>query len=124
MQSTSECTADLTVAELKEKLRSMGLKTAGNRNELVCQLLNADPSGTCVREESETQEILQETSKATSEKNIPERSKDDTLMKRMDEFEKLIQVITVGITTMRQEFRNIQSAQSATGETEMLTRNK
>ncbi|KAK1137511.1 hypothetical protein K0M31_002016 [Melipona bicolor] len=90
MQSTSECTTDLTVAELKEKLRSMGLKTAGNRNELVCRLLNADPSETCVREESETQEILQETSKATSEKNIPERSKDDTLMKRMDEFEKLI----------------------------------
>ncbi|KAK1116372.1 hypothetical protein K0M31_006554 [Melipona bicolor] len=89
MQSTSECTADLTVAELKEKLRSMG---------------------TCVREESETQEILQETSKATSEKNIPERSKDDTLMKRMDEFEKLIQVSTVGIATIRQEFGNIQSA--------------
>ncbi|KAK1124134.1 hypothetical protein K0M31_007158 [Melipona bicolor] len=124
MQSTSECTADLTIAELKEKLRSMGLKTAGNRNELVCRLLNADPLGTCVREESETQEILQETSKATSEKNIPERSKDDTLMKRMDEFEKLIQVITVGIATIRQEFGNIQSAQSATGETEMLTRNK
>ncbi|KAK1124558.1 hypothetical protein K0M31_006906 [Melipona bicolor] len=42
----------------------------------------------------------------------------------MDEFEKLIQVITVGIATIRQEFGNIQSAQSATGETEMLTKNK
>ncbi|KOX74541.1 hypothetical protein WN51_01115 [Melipona quadrifasciata] len=124
MQSTSECAADLTVAELKEKLRSIGLKTTGKRNELVCRLLNADSSETCVREESEIQEILQETSKATSETNIPERSRDDTLMKRMDEFEKLIQVITVGIASMRQEFGNIQLAQSATKETEMLTRNK
>ncbi|KAK1131844.1 hypothetical protein K0M31_015994 [Melipona bicolor] len=68
----------------------MGLKTAGNRNELVCRLLNADPSGTWVREKSETQEILQETSKTMSGTNIPERSRDDTLMKRMDEFEKLV----------------------------------
>lgn len=110
MQSTSECASDLTVAKLK-KLRSMGLKTAGNRNELVCRLLNADPSGTCVREESETQKILQETSKATSETNIPERSRDETLIKRMDEFEKLVQVITVELATMRQEFGNIQLAQ-------------
>ncbi|KAK1117489.1 hypothetical protein K0M31_016522 [Melipona bicolor] len=82
--------SDLTIAEFKEKLRSMGLKTAGSRNELLCRLLNVDPSGTWVREKSETQEILQESSKATSETNIPERSRDDTLMKRMDEFEKLV----------------------------------
>ncbi|KAK1124532.1 hypothetical protein K0M31_006880 [Melipona bicolor] len=95
----------------------------GRKQERAClSILNADLLGTWVREKSETQEILQKASKATLETNIPERSIDNTLMKRMDEFEKLVQVITVGLATMRQEFGNIQSAQSATGEIEMLTK--
>ena len=53
-------------------------------------------------------------SRVTSETNVPERSNDDILMKKMDKFEQLVQVITVELATMLQKFGNIRSAQPTT----------
>lgn len=48
--------ADLTVTQLKEKLREKGLPTGGNKAELIVRITEADPSGVWMTEIAETSE--------------------------------------------------------------------
>lgn len=49
--------SDLTVAELKEELRKLGLSSTGNKNELVMRLNKTSPSGMWTDESSMPQEV-------------------------------------------------------------------
>jgi len=61
-KNPSEC----TVQELKEKLKSFGLNTAGTKNDLIGRLMEADPAGEWLRE-------------SNRERNDPPRSEERDL---------------------------------------------
>lgn len=48
---------DFTVSELKEKLRDLGLSSAGNKTELISRLIEADPSSRWTEEIPEMPEV-------------------------------------------------------------------
>lgn len=56
-EMSSRDTADLTVVQLKDKLRELGLPTAGSKVELVSRLMQADQSGERVANISEAPEM-------------------------------------------------------------------
>lgn len=47
---------DFTVLELKEKLKTRGLQTAGPKNDLISRLMEADPEGIWLRESGDVQD--------------------------------------------------------------------
>jgi len=61
--------SDLTVAELKEELRKLGLPGAGNKNELIMRLNESTPTGVWIEKELEVQE---DTEEITNEESILE----------------------------------------------------
>ncbi|KYN01998.1 hypothetical protein ALC62_07198 [Cyphomyrmex costatus] len=44
---------DFTIVKLKEKLRELGLSTAGNKTELIARLTEADPTGVWMQDDME-----------------------------------------------------------------------
>lgn len=66
--------SDLTVIELKEKLKELGLSCTGNKNELIVRLNESDPSGTWTEklpEIQETEDAEGATSLITSGRTTP-----------------------------------------------------
>lgn len=63
---------DLTVLELKEKLKALGLACTGNKNELVVRLNEADLSGTWTERLPEARETrdIEAASMATNEMGV------------------------------------------------------
>jgi len=63
--------SDLTVVELKEELRKLGLPGAGCKNELIMRLNESSPSGVWTEKRSEVQTI-EDTGEVASEESIHE----------------------------------------------------
>jgi len=62
--------SDLTLRELKEELRKLGLSTSGNKSELIIRLNRADPSGIWTEKLPEEQETESAEATMTNEENI------------------------------------------------------
>ncbi|KAH0946990.1 hypothetical protein HN011_007124 [Eciton burchellii] len=62
---------DLTVIELKEKLRKLGLSGTGCKNELITRLNESTSAGTWIEQQSEAQ--IEDTEGVASEGSIHER---------------------------------------------------
>lgn len=50
MSLLARAAADLSVVELKEKLRVLGLSSSGVKSELINRLMEADPSGSWAKD--------------------------------------------------------------------------
>jgi len=62
---------DLTVIELEEEWRKLGLFGMGCKNELIARLNESTPGDTWIEQQSETQAI-EDTEEAASERSIHE----------------------------------------------------
>lgn len=87
--------SDLTVAELKDKLKELGLPYMGNKNELIIRLNETDPSGIWTEKLFEEEETKSADSSPTRELERHLREK-----RRME----------VELGLLRQEFESLRAS--------------
>lgn len=103
-------TSDLTLGELKEELRKLGLSTSGNKSELIIRLNRADPSDIWTEKLSEEQETgsAEAINMTINEGNI------SGIQAQLEKYSQDKRVLEEELNTLRRELQSLRAESQMT----------